>query len=362
MNGRLLRKNASLAEAEKSLAVENVEFSLHTRGKRSFWATEIDKGTKGASFYKAHFSQGATIVPRSFWFVQVKPSPLGFNPELPPLETADRARQEAKEAYKSVFFKGTVENRFLYATLLSTDLLPFGHLDYRLVILPIEPKEDHYELFDSTKARKNGFLHLARWLERAEQEWTKRRSTKAERITALGWLDYRRKLTTQNPQAKYRVIYPDVNRVMLASVVPLRDQISFNIEGQTISVKSLLVDYTTYFLETNSEDEAMFIGSVLNSQIVDSCLKPFRRRGQKAHPHVVKKIFDVAPVPQFDERNATHRRLAQLGKKSSTKVEYWLAGGGAGNIKSIGRLRGMVRVMLKDELKKIDMLVEKILG
>jgi methylase of polypeptide subunit release factors len=110
--GKLERKNSSLAEAEKALAVENVEFSLHKRGKRSFWAIDKDKGVSGASFYKIGFSQGATIVPRSFWFVQVKPSPLGFNPDLPPLETADRAREEAKDAYKSVFFKDTVESRF----------------------------------------------------------------------------------------------------------------------------------------------------------------------------------------------------------------------------------------------------------
>jgi hypothetical protein len=118
---------------------------------------------------KARFAQGATIVPRSFWFVEVKPSPLGFNPHLPPLETATRARQEAKDAYKTVFFKDTVESRFLYATLLSTDLLPFGHLDYRLVVLPIEPEGDHYKLIDADTARKQGNLDLARWLERVEK-------------------------------------------------------------------------------------------------------------------------------------------------------------------------------------------------
>ena len=49
-----------------------------------------------------------------------------------------------------------------------------------------------------------------------------------------------------------------------------------------------------------------------------------------------------------------------LGKECSTKVEQWLASGGTGKIKSIGKLRGMVREMLKDELREIDELVKEI--
>jgi hypothetical protein len=188
LRGKLERKNAPLAEAERELTVTDAEFSLHTRGKRSFWATGKGNATSAASYYKTLFQRGADIHPRSFWFVQVKPSPLGFNLNLPPLETADRARHESKSAYKTVFFKDTVESRFLYATLLSTDLLPFGHLDYRLVVLPIEQEEDHYKLIEAGEARKRGFLNLARWLEKVEKEWTKRRSAKAERISHWnGW-------------------------------------------------------------------------------------------------------------------------------------------------------------------------------
>lgn len=361
LSGKLERKNASLIEAESQLTIKDIEFSLHTRGMRSFWATEKEIRVQAASYYKARFSQGATIVPRSFWFVQVKPSPLGFNPDLPPLETADRARAQAKEAYRSVFFQDTVESRFLYATLLSTDLIPFGHLDYRLVVLPIEPEGDHYKLVDANEARQRGFLHLARWLEKVEGEWVKRRSAKAERINAVGWLDYRRKLTVQNPQTKYRVLYPDVNRLMLASVVSLEELIVFRIGGQEIAVNSFLTDYTSYVLETNDKKESLFIATILNSEVIDRCLEPFRRRGQKAHPHVVKKVFDVAPIPQFEATNPDHQRLADLGNECSTKVERWLTSGGAGEIKSIGKLRGMVREMLKDELNEIDVLVKEIL-
>jgi hypothetical protein len=248
---------------------------------------------------------------------------------------------------------------FLYATLLSTDLLPFGHLDYRLVVLPIEPKQDHYDLLDATKARKSGFLHLARWLERAEEEWTKRRSAKAERITAIGWLDYRRKLTTQNPQAKYRVIYNASGTFLTAAIVENKP-VDFEVSGQRFTAHGFLVDYKTYCYETTNNHEASYLVSVLNAPVIDKLIKPMQTRGLYGPRDISKKVLEL-PIPQYVAKNSVHQRLAELGKEYSNKVERWLAGGGASNIKSIGRLRGMVRDMLKDELRKIDELVNEIL-
>lgn len=359
ISGTLERKNATLADAESALSVTNVEFSLHTRGKRSFWATGRDVGEQAASYYKTRFAEGATIVPRSFWFVQVKPSLVGLNPDLPPLETAEHARQKAKYAYKDVMLKDTVESRFLYATLLSTDLLPFGHLGYRLVVLPIAPEGDHYKLIDANEARKQGFLNLARWLEKAEAEWTKRRGAKAERITALDWLDYRRKLTSQHPQAMYRVLYP-MSATYLCAAVEGHGAINLSIEGQNIRVTGFLVDYKLFEFETSSEGEAFYLASFLNAPLVDTLIKPMQSRGLWGPRDICKKVLEL-PIPKFNAANPTHQRLAELGEECSAKVESWLASGGAGKINSIGKLRGMVREMLKDELQEIDKLVKKIL-
>ena len=359
LSGKLDRKNASLVESEKALKTEDIEFSLHTRGKRSFWAIGEAAKTQTASYYKTRFAQGATIVPRSFWFVQVKPSPLGFNPDLPLLETADRAREQAKDAYKSVSFKDTVESRFLYATLLSTDLLPFGHLDYRLTVLPIEPVEDHYRLIDADKARQRGFLHLARWLGKAEAEWEKRRTSKAERITALGWLDYRRKLTTQNPKAKYRVIYNTSGTILTAAAVENKP-IEYKIGEQSLAAHGFIADTKTYYYEISNNHEALYLVAVLNSPVIDKLIKPMQSRGLWGPRDIHKKVLEL-PIPKFNAKNPVHCRLAELGKDCSVKVERWLASGGAGSIRSIGRLRGMTREMLKDELKEIDELVKGIL-
>ena len=357
LSGRLPRRNASLAEAENALRVERTRFFLNRRGRRSFWATAA---TPGGLFspYRDRFYQGATIVPRALWFVEIPTSPLGFNPNSPPLRTARRAQEEAKDAYRDLVLEGNVEARFLYATLLSTDLVPFGHLDYRLVVLPIEPEGDHYRMLTAEEARERGFLGLAKWLERAQEEWARRRGLKAEREDLLGWLDYRHKLTRQNPQAKYRVLYIKSGTYLCACVSESRSP-EFEVLGQQISVAGFVADHVTYAVELNDLLEADYLAAILNAPIVDVLIKPLQSRGQWGPRDIHKKVLDL-PIPPFDPSREEHRRLAELGRACSEKVAQWLEKERPEG-RSIGPLRAAVRDLLRAELAEIDACAQKIL-
>jgi len=359
LSGKLPRKNASLSEAEENLTVTDTEFSLHRRGRRSYWAPGAATLTKYASPYKKQFFQGATIVPRSFWFVQVQPSRFGIDLSRPPLTTDPRAIKEAKAPYKEVKLSGNVESRFLYATLLSTDLLPFGHLDYRLVVLPIEPKGKAYHLFDYIEARRKGFSDLAQWLGKVEEEWQGRRTSKAERLSALDWLDYRKKLTGQNPKAKFWVIYNKSGTFLTATKIE-RNPIEFGTNGQKITNGGFLPDHVTYYSEVPSEKEAYYLVSILNAPKIDQLLTPMKTRGAWGPRDIHKKVLEL-PIPQFDTENHIHLHLAKLAEHCEKRVSEWLSQGGPGKVKSIGRLRQMVRQMLKAELEEIDSLVQQIL-
>ena len=358
--GTLPRRNADLEEATKALKVAGERLFFNRRGERTFWATREGVVLPGASPYQGRFSQGATLVPRSCWFVEVKASPLGFDSSLPPLETAERAKRQAKAAYKGLVMRGNVEGRFLYATILSTDLLPFGHLPFRLVVLPIEPKGTGYTLLTAEEARRRGYLHLARWLEAAQAEWERRRGEKAERMNVLEWLDYRRKLTSQNPQARYWVLYPTSATYMCACVVENKP-VEFEIGGQRLEARGIVANERTYHFETDDEAEAYYLVAVLNAPIIDQQLKPMQSRGQWGPRDIHKKVLEL-PIPQFDPGDAVHRRLAELGKECTQKVAEWLESGGPGKIRSIGRLRSMVREMLAEELEEINGLVGEMMG
>ncbi|MBI5116238.1 N-6 DNA methylase [Candidatus Poribacteria bacterium] len=359
LNGKLYRKNASLEEAEISLQVDNVEISLHQRGKRSFWGTGKAVTSNPQSFYWKWFTEGATIVPRSFWFVHVKSSPLGFDPDLPPLETDPRATEKAKASYQDAKLDGNVERDFLYGTILSTDLLPFGHLAHRMVILPLKAESDHFRIIDAHEAHSCGFMHLKQWLDSAEAEWIKRRKSKAEGMNIYERLDRVHGLTRQNPQKKYLVLYP-MSATNMCATVKKRGRLAFKIGDQRIKAAGFIVDYKLFYMETDDEGEAYYLASLLNARTIDNLVKPMQSRGLWGPRDICKKVLEL-PIPKFNANDDEHLRLVELGVDCSMKVDRWLASGGAGEIQSIGKLRGLVREMLKEELKDIDEVVKKII-
>jgi hypothetical protein len=359
LNAKLPLRNAALGEAEKRLTAEDAEYRLSQVGKYSYWTTGDAVSIGSPSHYKDRFARGADIIPRPFWFVRVNASPVGFDPSLPPVESAHRARREAADAYRDVVLRGNVEQRFLYATLLSTDLLPFGALRYRLVVLPIEPATRGYRIVQLDDALGQGWVHLAAWLRAAEQGWRARRGQKAERAGLLDWLDYRHKLTVQNPAAAYRVVYPAGASYLCACVIPDRP-VSFQVGDQQVHARGFVADTRLYYLETDAPQEAHYAAAVLNSPHLDMLIKPLQSRGQWGARDIHKKVLEY-PIDEFDASRADHLALAGLGERSAEKVGGWLDSGGPGKVTSIGRLRSMVREMLKEELKEIDGLVEPML-
>jgi len=72
-----------------------------------------------------------------------------------------------------VEIEGNVEADFIYATLLSEDIVPFGNVKLRPVVLPIRPFSSSYELLDVDALRKGGYVCMADWLERAQRFWAR---------------------------------------------------------------------------------------------------------------------------------------------------------------------------------------------
>lgn len=373
-SGKLSKKNASLEEVEQpqesdrflpgfelppELTIEDVQFYLNEIGDRSFWSTKISVFTEEPSYYKDKFLNGATIYPRSFWFVKIITSQIGFNPQLPLLQTADRAARYAKKDYKGLIIRGNVEPEFLYATLLASDLLPFGHLEYRLIVLPVLPKGESYVLIDETDIRSLNYPNLENWIENVEKAWTKRRSSKSERMSAVESLNYWNKLTDQNPKIKYWVLY-NTSGTYLASSVVFREKIEFDIEGQLIKASGFVAETVTYFYETNNLNEAYYLSSMLNAPIIDKLIKPMQARGLWGPRHIHKKVLEL-PIPKFEPENEKHQQLAKIGEICHQKVEQWIENKGMGKVKSIGKMRSMVREMLAAELEQINEIVKEII-
>ncbi len=357
--GKLKRKNSSLTEAKQALTVTPEELFVTQIGKRSFLSTSKRKPTVGLrSFYQPYFKEGATIVPRSLWFVEIKSHPMfGFDPTTPYVQTAERAQKEAKPAYKGLRLEGNIDKDFLYATLLSTDIVPFGHLDFRLVVLPLLPSGKHFKILSSNEARIQGFLNLANWLEKAQSEWEERRGEKAEKMDIYQRLDRIKGITGQNRLAKYKVIYP-MSATYLCSCVVEGKPTSIKIEGQTIEAQAFVADYKSFYYDTDNKEEAYYLATVLNSPTVDELLKPMQSQGLWGPRDICKKVLEIL-IPKYNSSDENHKTLSQLGERCTQKVEQLLPQ--HAKSRSIGHTRRLIKAELKEELAQIDDLVKILL-
>ena len=361
ISGHLPRRNASHDDAVKALAVRSSQLHVSRAGKRSFWSEGPHAQAISGSPYRSKFAEGATLVPRSCWFVEIQSrGQLGIDPSKPYVRTDPRATKEAKETYKDLIVEGNIEKEFLYATLLSTDLLPFGHLDFRPVVLPIKPTRDYSSVVTLKQAKENEYRHLSKWLETCEREWYTRRKEKARRESLLDWLDYRHKLTLQCHTAKYKVVYPMSATNLCAAVVEAKG-IKKRVDGQTIHLQPFIADYVLFFYETENLQEAHYLSSILNSPTIDLMVKPMQSRGLWGPRHICMKVWEL-PIPAFEETKKTHRDLAEIGIACAEKVKAFLPELDTADITpgKIGRLRNQVREQLQTELADIDRLVKGI--
>jgi hypothetical protein len=328
-------------------------------------STSRGKISTARSYYAPHFKEGATIVPRNFWFVELKADPkLGIDASQPLVATDPRAEAEAKPPYKGTRFEGAIEAEFLYATLLSTDLLPFGHFDFRPVVLPLVEEEHGYRMLAAEQARTRGFLRLADWLERAQQNWESHRKEKAKREDVLGWLNYRNKLTSQNPKAKFAVLYP-MSATYLCAAAVARTSAPLSWGPQAIESNGLVVDYVNFYCETDDRREAQYLAAFLNAPHVDRMVKPLQAKGLWGPRHICKKVLEL-PIPEFKEGNRNHLRLAEIAEACARKVGKLVPSlkeslAGLRGPHAIGRARTAVRRALSDELTEIDALVRELL-
>ncbi|MDH5779065.1 MAG: N-6 DNA methylase [Candidatus Bathyarchaeota archaeon] len=343
--GTLDEKNIRLSSAIKQLAASDYMY-------------EPPRMPTGRSWYHEKVREGATLVPRSLWFIDFDVHhALGVDTSRPLVETSVDVSRRAKEPWRGIELKGNVEADFLYATLLGGDIVPFGFSKMRSVVLPVEARTIGYRLIDVIALRNRGFVGTANWLEKAQKLWEERRTEKSRTRfpRTLGRLDYNGLLSIQNPGKRFVVLY-NASGTNLVSCVIRRTQLpQFHILRARIEPKGFVADAKTWFYETNNEKEAYFICAVLNSNIVNSAIKPLQTRGLFGERDIHRRPF-MMPIPKFEGKSASHLELAKLGMKCSIKIAPVQF-----KKKSVGGKRKEAMHIVAEEIKRIDELTSEFL-
>lgn len=365
VSGVFPRKNIKLEEAHKLFTLSKCYFQLYTIGDRSFLETSefskvlriIDSGIR--SDYYEMFSQGATIVPSQFWFVEfVRHPKLGLNPRTPHLRTSTRAVERAKKEYADVRFEGSVETRFLYLVITGSEIVPFSYTRLPVAVLPIEPTSSQFRIVNSKEAGDRGFVGLKEWLKQAEEVWKIKRAEKAEKVNLYSWLDYRKKLTQQSPKSRFKVVYNTSGTYLCACAIENTDTV-LKADDSVLKLSGVLAAHTTYYYDTNNEDEAFYIVAWLNSQIIDKLIKPMQSRGLWGERHIVKKVLEL-PIPRYNPKVELHKQLVTISKECNKKVKEIIPALEQ-KYTSIGKIRAEVKEALEHEISEIDRIVKQLL-
>jgi hypothetical protein len=345
ITGTLPKKNLSWQEAQRYLSIQRSRISPEV----------LFPPATRESYYFEHFKEGATIVPRCFWFVQPAVGKgLGVIDRTKPyLKTHPDIEKSAKEPWKGIEISGEVETSFLYATLLAKHLLPFGRSKLDLVVLPLEISEMGVRMLNKQTALRDGYSGLQKWLSQVENLWDAKKK-KGTVMNPYTRLDYRRLLISQHSSGYYNVLLGTSGTHIASCIV---DATANNLEAEGRFTHGFLADTKTFFYQTKESSEAHYLCALLNSQYVDEAIKQYQSKGAWGERDIYRRPFEVLPIPKFDAQDKRHLRLAELSQECHRKVAQLTLEG-----KSIGSLRNKVRDYLSTELDEIDKLVKAILA
>lgn len=284
-----------------------IDFRQIVQGSRVAWTDRRSVGTGGIGFFSpAEFRQGADIMPRTLIFHEATPAAAG-KWSLGPIDRgSSRLRYLVSDAKKHKDFSlpsCVVPDQFVFDVLMSNHLTPFDLAAPAKGFLPIEKNlTGKWSPVSATKLATQTAAKLAfdRMLSVA--------GTTTDGF--FGMLDSnRRKLTAQDvPTTGWLVFMGAGGDYVCAGCA----------DASSYGAGKLVVDQTLYWASVESEDEALYLVGLLNSDAVNEIIKEFQPRGQFGARHV--HTLPVGVTPEYDPSYAAH---ADVVEKTRALLSQW---------------------------------------
>ena len=303
------------------------------------------------SYYFRKFKVGASIFPRSLYFVDI----ISRTNSLVVVKTSYEIYHMVKEPWKIVL-EGCVEDDFLYSALLAWEMIPFGYIKLHPVILPMKEHLNGYRLLNSNELQRAGFTGAEEWFEKAEEIWHERRTEKSKKRfpSLLDRLNYNNLLTIQDPSRRYVVLYNATGTNLVSCVIDKPSLPYFIANGKEVKPKGFIVDVKTWFFETENEMEAYYLSAIFNSEIINELIKPLQPRGLFGARAIHRRPLLFA-IPKFDGNDDMHLKLADIGKDCHEKVK-------AMKFLQKNNVRAEARNKLKGDITEINQIVSKFIN
>lgn len=333
-SGKLSRANLNLDQASLDLVEKVTPFHLIKLSDHSAFSTTNVSVKSADSHYKKLFKQGATLIPRSYYFVKTQKDYL--SKKIVNIETEKSVQKNSKKPYKNVALSGRANVAYLFQTLLAENIIPFASRDPFTIHLPVINLKNIWQFISPNEMVKSGHTDSSQWFKEVEISFANLCKTGR---SSHDTLDYYGKLLSQDPKSKYWVLYCQSGKNLCATVY----------ENNSL----FWADSKTYWFCPKSKAEAYYLVGVLNSSSLNDIIKPFQSTGLFGQRDIHKKILDVG-IPKFNPNDQSMKTISDLSEKLSKNVVKNLDKFGS---KGTGKNRTLVRKKFKTEFNKIDELV-----
>ena len=280
---------------------------LATLGSKSSYKEKPSKVIL-KDYYKSKFRQGADLMPRRAVMVDFvgpkKASILTIQ-----TSKAEKANRNNKPPWDKIDFRGTIESKFVFATLKSSAVLPFAAAQFSYAALSIEKSHGKYRLLNQRDlALRLGVRRARKWFANVDRELLRLGDKKLET-----WLRRKNKLVDQSSKDHpYLVVYGAGGKNIAAAVI-----------NTTTADFPFVNDQTLYAWHATSEEEAFYVCAMLNSKPVNEAIKGHQPSGSFGEQHIHK--LPLSLIPKFNPDIKNHVQISKESKKVARYAKRLLA-------------------------------------
>ncbi|MBR1498123.1 MAG: N-6 DNA methylase [Bacteroidaceae bacterium] len=279
---------------------EPTVFITKQHGGQTIWTNEEVHQTVISSA-SPHFEQGADIMPRNIFFFNLEENGSAYS--VSSITPNSRYAYYLQNMHKGRDYRippAVIPKRYFYKVLVSNIVTPFGLSEVPLALLPVKVNaggiwqcltDKHINAMP--RPVKNTFNEI-------EREYKVLQG--ANRDIFRNALNWRGKLEKQCFNGKkFLVLFGAGGRKPCATYVKLDASDRY------------IVDQTLYWYATNSEDEALYLVGLLNSESITKLISPLQTEGLQGKRH----IHTLAPssIQSYDAENIAHKQLADITRQ-----------------------------------------------
>jgi len=284
---------------------EPIQFNLLKLGDRSAWSEKVSN-TISVRSNNYKFRQGADIMPRSIFLFDSKKTQTtksgqilykisGISDSLSPNRYLLSDSKKCKDFRLS---SQIVPEMFLFDAFISKQLSPFHISPPAKAFLPARRDEDGWSSINESEIIN----------------WSGARAAFKE-ITDAYESEYNREVTLtdllNNIDSKRKKLTTDQKLIFSGYIVlfgaggsnPCASYISSN----STQANRLVIDQTLYWVQVETEQEAIYLTAIINSDSLKKIIKAFQPKGQQGERHI--HTLPLEAIPDFDRNNLIHRNI-----------------------------------------------------